>query len=231
MLRLRLSLGDGADAAAVFLHRRLHVFDETVERERNFGKIDEMRTVVGAFAGERARRREEAGVASHDDVDLDAAERAVVEIVALQRRRHESRGAAEARRMVAAAQIAVDRLGDVVDDERITGLLRLFGDDSRGIGGIIAADVVEVADVQLLELLKNPTAILARRLQAAAAERRGRRRGDGLELFLAHLAKVDVVALQDARDTVPRAKNPADLLRRRILLQRFPEKMIRSRYR
>ena len=148
---------------------------------------------------------------SHDDVDLHAAERAVVEVVALDRARDETRRRAEARRVVAAAQVVVDRLRDVVDDERIVRLLGLLRHDARGVGGIVAADVEEVADVARAERLEDGLAVVGRRFLSAAAERARRRFGDRLQLPDRGLAQVDVVIPENAEDAVPRAEDPADL--------------------
>ena len=188
-----------------------------------------MRAVAPVLAGERGGGREEAGVAAHDDVDLHAAEGAVVEVVALEGARDEARGGAEARRVVAAAQVVVDRLRDVVGDERVALLLRLLGDDARGVRGVVAADVEEPAhlealelleDIQLLERLEDLAAVVRRRLEAAGPERGTRRLGDGAQLLLVDLAEVHVVAAEDAGDAVARAEDLADLRARGLRARR-----------
>ena len=172
-----------------------------------------MRTIIRPFARKSARRREKTRVATHDDIDFHPAERPIVEVVALDGARDKARSRTEARCMVAAPEIVIDRLRDVPADKRISLLLRLIRDDARGISGVVAADIVEIADIQLLERLEDLAAVVRRRFQPAAAERRGWRRGNRLELLRAHLAEVDVIPLQDAGDAVPRAENLIDRLR------------------
>ena len=169
-----------------------------------------MRTITGILARQRGSRREEARIAAHDDVDLHAAQRAVVEVIALERAGDEPRRRAEAGRMVAGAQIVVDGLGDVVAHKRIVFLLGLLGDDARGIRGVIAADVEEPADIEALELLEDAMAVFRRGFPAHAAERRRRRVGDGKQLLVGDLAQIDVIAVEDAVNAVTRTENLAD---------------------
>ena len=145
------ALRDGDDAASELLHGGLDVRDEAVEGERTLRQVDEVRAVVPAHAREGRGGGEEARVAAHDDVDLHAAERAVVEVVALEGACDEAGGGTEARRVVAAAQVVVDCLGDVVADERVAVPLRLLRDDARGVRRVVAADVEEETHLEALE--------------------------------------------------------------------------------
>ena len=81
----------------------------------------------------------------------------------------------------------------------------LLVDDVRGLGGVVAADVEEVADVVLLQDLEDLRAVFRRRLLADGAERGGRGVRDGLERLRALLAEVDEVLVEDALDAVERA--------------------------
>ena len=207
------ALGNGADAAAELPERGFHVLYELRLGERNLGKVDEVRAVVWPHSGERRRGGEKARVAAHDYVDLHAAKRPVVQVVAADRARDEPCRRPEAGRVVAGAQIVVDRLRDVVDDERISLFLGLFRDDARGVRGVVAADVEEVADVQLPERLEDGAAVRGVRLPAAAAERGRRGFGDGLELFRGRFPEVDVVVSEDPEYAVARAEYSADLRR------------------
>ena len=90
--------------------------------ERPLGQVDQVRAVVRVHARQRGGGGQEAGVAAHDDVDLDARQRAVVEVVAHERQGDELGAAAEAGRVVVLAQVVVDRLGDVEAVQVVVGL-------------------------------------------------------------------------------------------------------------
>ena len=117
------------DATAVLVEGRLHVGEEFIDVESALGQVDEMRPVVGKFARQRRGGGEEAGVAAHDDRDIDARQRGVVEVGAHEGLGDEARRRGEARRVVEADEVVVDGLGDVDGADRIAGLVRLFGHD------------------------------------------------------------------------------------------------------
>ena len=206
------ALGNRHHAPTVLLHRLLDVFDEAIQRERTFRQIDEMGAVVLVGARQRGRGRQEARVATHDDIDLDAAQRPVVQIVALERTRDKPRRRAKAGGMVARTQIIVDRLGDMVADERVAFLLSLFGDDPRRIGRVIPANIEEIADFLLLESRKDRLAVLGRRFFPNRAQRRTRRRGNGIQLGRRRFAEIDIVVSEDPGDAMTGAEDLADLL-------------------
>ena len=208
-LRVADALGHRHDAAAELRDARLDVRREARDRERALGKVHEVRAVVRPLARERGGRREEARVAPHHDVDLHAAERAVVEVVAAEGARDETRGRAVAGRVVVHQEVAVDRLRNVDDLQRRSGRGGALGDDARGVGGVVAADVEEVADAAREERGEDPVAVLLGGLVAAGAERGGRRRGDRLELRRRETAQVEEVALEDAVDAVAGAEDAA----------------------
>ena len=198
------------DAAAQLVHHALHVRREARHVERPLRQVDQVRTVVGMPAPERGGRGEEAGVAAHDDVDLHAAERQVVEIVAHEGEGHEARRAAEAGRVVVLAKVVVDRLGDVEAAQVRAAAFRHRVHDVDRLGGVVAADVEEVADVALAQHLEDLQAVLLRGLAAHAAERRRGRGGDGLEVLRGDLAQIDELLGEDAVDAVDGAVDPAD---------------------
>ena len=208
--RIADALGHRHDATAEFGDARLDVRGEARQRKRTLGQVNQVRAVVRPGARERGGGREEARVAAHHDVDLHAAERAVVQIVAPEGARDEARRGAVAGRVVARAQVAVDRLGDVHDLQRRARRGGALGDDARGVRRIVAADVEKVADAAREQRRENRVAILGRGFVPAGAERGRRRGGDFLELRRADAAQVDEVALQHAVDAVARAEYAAD---------------------
>ena len=213
--RLALFVADALrhryDTTTELFHRRLDVLYESIKRERTLRKIDQVGTIVLVRAGKRGSGSQKASVTAHDDIDLHSAECAVVEIIALDRTSHKSCRRGEPRRMVATAQIVVDRLRDMVDNERIAILLRLFADDSCGIGRIVAADVEEEAHIQTLELLEYLPAIIRSRLHPTASKRRGWSEGNGLKFLYRRFAQVDIVAPKNALNAMACSKDLADL--------------------
>ena len=96
-----------------------------------------MRPIPLVFTGKRRSGSQKARIAPHDDVNLHAAKRTVVQVIALDGVRNKPRRRPEARRVVAAAEVVVNRLGNVVDNQRIVLLLGLFGDNACGIRRIV----------------------------------------------------------------------------------------------
>ena len=189
----------------------LHVGQELVDDEGALGQVDQMRAVVGIFARERRGRGEEAGVPAHDDRDIDAFQRRIVEIGAREGLGDEARRGRKARRMIEADEIVVDRLGDMDRAEPMAGFLRLLGDDAHRVGGIVAADVEERVDLVRLQDLEDLLAIFEVGLVAGRAERGGGRRGDRLEIGGRLLPEIDEIVVDDAAHAVQRAIDMADV--------------------
>src|SRR5262249_61297570 len=149
------ALATGDSAAPGLRVDRLDIGKESFGRERHFGEVDQMRrtpvlrrrAVTWLPAGERRGAGEKAGVAPHDDIDLDAAEARVVERVAHQRERHVARGGREPGRVVVLEKIVVDGLRHVEAAELVAGRGRLLAHDAAGVGRGVAADVEEIADI------------------------------------------------------------------------------------
>ena len=154
-------------------------------------------------------------MAAHHHRAIDAGERAVVEIGAGESLDDEARRRRIAGRMVEADEIVVDRLRDVDRPQVMAALLRLFGDDAHGVGGIVAADVEERVDIVRLENLEDLLAIFDVRLVAGRAERGGGGRGDRLEVADRLLAEVDEVVVDDAAHPVDRAIDVRDTSEKR----------------
>ena len=209
------AFGDGDEAAAVFGDAGLDVGDELVDAERALGQVDEVRAGAFVGAGEGGGGGQEAGVAAHDDVDLDARQRRVVEVVAHEGLRDELGGGSEAGGVVVFAQVVVDGLGDVEAVELVLVLLGRLVDDVGGLGGVVAADVEEVADVVLLELLEDGEAVVVGGLLADGAEGGGGGLGDEGEGGGGFAAEVDEILVEDALDAV---EGTVDLLDFLVLL-------------
>ena len=100
-------------AASELVVNPLHIFGEFGFVKRTFRQIHEVRTIVRIDPSERSGCGEKTCMASHDDIDLHPGERTVVQIIAHESLGHETRAAAEARRVIVLLEIVVDRLGNV----------------------------------------------------------------------------------------------------------------------
>ena len=143
-------------------------------------------------------------MAAHDDADIDAGQRAEIEIDAEECRRHELAGRDEARRMVVFDEIVVDCLGRMHQRHRAA---RRLGQDLLGAGRIVAADIDEGVRARLLQPGQDHLAIGGIGLVARAAECRARRAGDQPELGLRYCREIDIVAVADAAHAVARAQH------------------------
>jgi hypothetical protein len=90
--------------------------------------------------------------------------------------------------------------------ELVIRLLRHLGNDVRGLGGIVAADVEEITHVVLPEHLEHFFALDTTWLEAHRAQGRSRRGGDQLELLDTLRGQIDEVFLHDPGDAVTRAQ-------------------------
>ncbi len=196
------ALGDGDDAAAVFLVDAFDVADETVDREGALRQVDQMRAVVVELAPQCRCRGQEARVAAHHDGDIDARKGAVVEIGAGEGERDEARGGTESGGVVVDRQVVVDRLRDVDAAQVVFRFLRLFADDAQRIRRIVAADIEECADLVGLQDLEDFLAVFQVGLVAGRAQRRTRRVGDVLQVVGGFERQVDEFLVDDAAHAV-----------------------------
>ena len=143
-------------------------------------------------------------MASHDDADIDAGQRAEIEIDAEERGGDELAGRNEARRMVVVDQVVVDGLGRMHEGHRAAGRL---GQDLLRAGGVVAADIDEGVGADLLQAGQHHLAIGGVRLVAGAAEGGARRAGDQPQLRFGNRGQVDIVAVADAAHAVARAQH------------------------
>jgi len=128
------ALADGDETAAAFGINAIHVGEELFFGERSFGHVDEMGAIFIVLAGQNGGGGEEAGMAAHDDVNLDAGQGAVVVVVAHDGGGDEPGCRAKAGRVIVDAQIVVDGLGNVEDLQLVALLGGKLADDSGSVG-------------------------------------------------------------------------------------------------
>ena len=163
--------------------------------------------------GERGRRGKKARVPPHDDIDLDAAEARIVEPVSHQRERHVARGRGEAGRVVVLDKVVVDGFRHMEAAQFVGGGRRLFAHDAAGIGGVVAADIEEIADVVPPAAIEDLLAIDLVRLVAGRAERGRGRAGDGLQLRPVEGGQIEEPVggrLDEPAHAMPHAEDAAD---------------------
>ena len=124
-------------------------------------------------------------------------------------------GGSVAGAVVGAEQVIVDGLGDAHDAALVANLLHILGDLVAGVHGVVSAVVAEIADIVLLEDLKNALVIgvvLVRVLEliAAGAERGGRGVGKTVKLGTVFLVHAQQLVVQNALDAVVRAVDLCD---------------------
>ena len=73
--------GYSHDAAAVLRVDPIYVGCELVEVKRDFGHVDQVRTVAIPSARHHACRGQKTSMPAHNDVELDARQRCIVELV------------------------------------------------------------------------------------------------------------------------------------------------------
>ena len=100
-----------------------HIVDEARHREAALRHVDQMRAAVPVKPPGRSGCGQEAGVAAHDDADIDAGQRAEIEIDAEEGAGDELAGRNEARRVVVLDQIVVDGLRRMHEGHRAAGRL------------------------------------------------------------------------------------------------------------
>ena len=206
------ALADGDHAAAVAGVHGLHVGEELAQIEHPLGQVDQVRTVVRKLLAQRAGGGQEARVPAHHHAQVDARQRGVVEVGAGKGLGHEARGRRKARRVVAADQVVVDRLGDVDAAQRVGRGLGLLADDAHRVRRVVAADVEEMPDAMRLQHLEDLLAVGQVGLVAGAAQgRRGRGRHQ-FEVVAGLLGQVDEVLVDDAAHAVARAVDQVDAL-------------------
>ena len=230
--RVTDAFADGDLAAPERRVDGLHVAQKLVHDEGDLGHVDQMRRgplgriLVGVPDAARQRRRcgEEAGIAPHDYIDLDAAEAGVVERIAHMGKCDEARRGGKARCVVVFLQVVIDGLRHMEAVHLVARFGRLLAHDAAGVGGIVAADIEEIADVVLAAALEDLGAIGIVGLVAGGTERRRGGLCDQFDLLGRQLGQVNQIAavLGDAAHAVT---HPIDALHlaggHKALLQTF----------
>ena len=210
------ALGDGDDAVLLLFIALGNVGDKLVHVEVDLRQIDEVAAGL-CLVGKRGGGGQPARVAAHA---LDDGDHAGVIDVRVAGDFHDGRGdilgcGSVAGAVVGTEEVVVDGLGDTHDAALVADLLHILGDLVAGIHGVVAAVVAEIADVVLLEDLKNALVIgivLIRVLDlvAAGAERGGRRVGQAVKLGTVFLVHAQQFVVQNALDAVVRAVDLRD---------------------
>ena len=169
-----------------------------------------MRAVVGIFLGEHRGRGEKSRVPAHDNRDVNAGKAAVIEIEPGKGKAHEPARRAEPRAVVGDPQVVVDGLGDVYHPQFVPGLFCVFIHNLAGVGGVVAADIVEIPHVMSLENLEYFLAVFL--VGFVAGGKHGRRggKGDLFQIVGCRLRKVEKILLHNTAHAVKRAVNVFD---------------------
>ena len=205
------AFGNSDRAKAVFRVNAVHIGQELLGIEGALRQIDEVRAVIGVFAGHGGGSGEEAGMAPHHHSDVNALERTVVEIHAHERLRHITGGRAVARAVVVFHQVVVDGLRNVDGAQLVIGGLGLFVDDAHGVRRIIAANVEEVTDVVGLHHLEHAGTVFLVGLVAGGKQAGGRCIRHLLKIVGGLAGEIHEVFLDDAAHAVDGAVNRGDL--------------------
>ncbi len=203
------AFAEGDDAASVLVVHTAHILEEVVDDELLFGNIDQMGAIVGITACKCGGCGQKARATAHDDGEINAGERAVVEVGASEGLGNKAGSRAKAGRVVGDGQIVVDGFGDVDGAHLVLGFLCVFADDLDGFGRVVSADIKEKSDVAGFELFKELLTI--GRVGFVARGKQGSRGGlcDGFEVCVCCCTQVDQVAVAQSAHAM---KRPVDLL-------------------
>ena len=152
------ALGHGDDDGRLLLLHPLDLLDEVIHIERNLGQADHVHAL--AVLGFRQRRGggQPARIAAHDLDDghvLRAVDRRVADDL-LHHNADVLGRTAVAGGVVGDHQVIVDGLGHAHKADVAADVCAVVGQLADGVHRVIAADVEEVADVQLLQNLEQP---------------------------------------------------------------------------
>ena len=208
-------------APAVAIVTSLHVGQESVAVERSLGQQDDVRGVVVGDFGHRTCRREPAGRPAHrlkNHVLIDPPHVAGQHAGLPHREGNVPSGAAEARRVVGAAQVVIDRLGHAHADQLIAVLTAVLLHAMNRVHRVVATDEKEVADVVLLQDFEDAGEVGVRKLVAAASQGGTGRVAETRDYRRRLAAKVDHIALDEPFDAEPHPKRLSDGFMREAFL-------------
>ena len=213
------AFGDDDEAMTVALEDFFDAADEVVGVEGDFREQHDVRrgvVVVGVLDGlvftlvatlrEDGRGGEPAGVAAHDFKDRDEvvlAHGGVIESGLTDGHADVLGDGAEAGAVVGQGKVVVDGLRHADDTEFVAALLGEGVDLGGGVLGVIATDVVEVADVVRFEDLEDAVKVFGLlHLVAAGAEGGAWGVAESAEGLLGFGGEVDELFVEDALDTI-----------------------------
>ena len=212
------ALGHRHENLAVGLINLIDVGNELIHIEIAFGEVHEIR--AGAeVRGQSGARRQPARVTTHD---LNNGDHAVVVNSGVLIDLHAARCdifccAAEAGAVISAVKVVVNGLGDAHDAALVADGFHIAADLCAGVHGIVAAVIEEIADVVLLEYLKNALIIgviilRSRYLITAGAKLGGRSVQQELKLCRILLIHDEQLVVENSDYTVRRAVHLGDVL-------------------
>ena len=203
------------DGRLLFLHP-LDFLDEMIDIERHFRQADHVNAFAVLGFGQGGGGGQPTGVAAHDLNDRDifcAVNRGVADDL-FHHNADVLGGAAVAGGVVRNHQVIVDGFGHAHKADLAADVAAVISQLADGIHRVVAADVEEIADVQLFQNLEQLDVdglalggVPVRQLVAAAAQIAGRRALEqldiqrGFQLFVQHTG----AALQQARHAVQHA--------------------------
>ena len=210
------ALGDGDEHGVLVLEQAAHLRQERLDVKGHFGQIDEIDALAVLALGQRGRAGEPARVAAHDLDDRDqlllVGEAVAVADDLLDGGGDVLRRAAVARCVVGQGEVVVDRLGHAEEALRLAGEQRVVGELLDGVHRVVAADVDEALDVELVENVEDldvDVLILVDggQLVAAGAQEGGRGALEDLDvqLVLDIVGQIDVLLIEQALDAVAHA--------------------------
>src|ERR1700746_1322635 len=148
---------------------------------------------------------------AHDDREVDAGQCRVVEIGARKCLGDEARRRRESWRVIVAHQIIVDGLRDLDTAQREPTLPCTVAEDAKSMGGILPADIEEVADSVRLQDPEDLLAVPGVWLVTRRTECRPRHGRAQLDLLGSLLPQVDNVFGGDTGNAVAGAVDRLDI--------------------
>ena len=151
------ALGHGDDNGGLLLLHPLDLLHKVVHIEGDLRQADHIHALAVLSLGQCGGGGQPAGVAAHDLNDrhiLRAVDRGIADDL-LHDNANVLGGAAVAGGVVGDHQVVVDRLGHAHKTDVAADVCAVVGQLADGVHRVVAADVEEVADVQLLQNVKQ----------------------------------------------------------------------------
>ena len=208
------AFGDGDDDAGLLLLHGTDLLHEVVHIEGHFGQADHVYALAVVALCQGSGGGQPAGVAAHDldagDV-LGAVDSGVPDDL-LHHNADVLGSGAVAGGVVGDHQVVVDGLGHAHKADVALDALAVLGQLADGVHGVVAADVEEVADVQLFQngeqlFVDGFVLVPVGQLVAAAAQKAGRRALEQLDVQIVrqHGGKIHHPLLQQTGNAIAHA--------------------------